>query len=167
LPEVSASTDNAKGDRLTAFRIKVRHQFDDLHPSDIFPAIFQPERTVALGDRFWQMDVLNTWSISRESYQRKILEFKFRGLAQQWQQETALLSRLDQKVLHPAYQQIIGIGAEVLPLIFLELEQQPNHWFWALKAITGANPIKPEHRGRVKLMAQDWLKWGRDHGYEW
>jgi hypothetical protein len=163
LPEVSATTDNAKGDRLTGFRIKVRHRFDDLHPSDIY----QAERTVALGDRSWQMDVLNTWSISRESYQRKILEFKFRSLAQQWQQETALLSRLDQKVLHPAYQQIIGIGAEVLPLIFLELEQQPNHWFWALKAITGANPIKPEHRGRVKLMAQDWLKWGRDHGYEW
>jgi hypothetical protein len=161
LPEVSASTNNASGDRLAGFRIKVRHRFDDLHPSEIY----QAERTVALGGRSWQMEVLKTWPNRAEHNQQKKIEVKFRSLAQQWQQETSLLSRLDQKILHPAYQQIIGIGAEVLPLIFLELEQQPNHWFWALKAITGANPIKPEHRGRVKLMAQDWLKWGRDHGY--
>lgn len=76
-----------------------------------------------------------------------------------------MLSALSQKVIHPAYQRIIGMGEQVVPLLLQELERQPNHWFWALKAITGASPIKPEHRGRISQMAQDWLEWGRDHGY--
>jgi hypothetical protein len=39
-------------------------------------------------------------------------------------------------VTHPAYQQIIGLGKEALPLLFGELRRAPDHWFWALRAIT-------------------------------
>lgn len=42
--------------------------------------------------------------------------------------------------MHPAYQRIIGLGPEVAPLLLRELERQPDHWFWALKALTGADP---------------------------
>ncbi|MEO1395544.1 MAG: hypothetical protein AAFV90_21790 [Cyanobacteria bacterium J06634_5] len=94
-------------------------------------------------------------------------ERQFNQLAQEWRANTALLSDLSKKSMHPAYQRIIGMGQEVLPLLLKELERRPGHWFWALGAITGANPVKPENRGRMKRMAQDWLEWGRDHGYQW
>lgn len=76
-----------------------------------------------------------------------------------------MLSILSKKVIHPAYQRIIGMGDKAIPLLMRELKREPNHWFWALRAITGANPVKPENRGRVKRMAQDWLDWGHEHDY--
>ena len=44
-------------------------------------------------------------------------------------------------------------GAAAVPLILRELERSIDHWFWALGAITGANPIVEEHRGRLGLIA--------------
>lgn len=95
------------------------------------------------------------------------VEAKFHQLASRWRDEVSSLSSLTQISLHPAYQQIIGLGPAVIPLLLRELEQRPDHWFWALKAITGEDPVKPEHRGRLRQMAEDWLRWGREHGYAW
>ncbi|MEG3848501.1 hypothetical protein QT971_14170 [Microcoleus sp. herbarium19] len=78
-----------------------------------------------------------------------------------------MLSLVAQKSMHAAYQRIIGMGPAVVPLILRDLEQKPDHWFWALRAITGDNPVKPEQRGRMKLMTQAWIEWGKEHGYEW
>jgi hypothetical protein len=67
--------------------------------------------------------------------------------------------------MDPAYQQIIGMGPAVLPLLLDELAREPDHWFWALWAITGSDPVPSESRGKVGEMAQAWLKWGQEHGY--
>lgn len=90
---------------------------------------------------------------------------RFNSLAETWRKECAHLSSIREMVLHPAYQQIVGMGPAALPLIFAELEREPNHWFWALRAITGEDPVLPEHRGNVRLMAEDWLHWGRTRGF--
>lgn len=90
----------------------------------------------------------------------------FSELANQWRRETGHMSIMSDMILHPAYQRIIGMGIDVVPLILRELSQEPGHWFWALKSITGANPVKPEDKGRVKKMAEAWLDWGRQHGYK-
>ncbi|MEG3863286.1 hypothetical protein [Microcoleus sp. herbarium12] len=79
-----------------------------------------------------------------------------------------MLSLVAQKSMHAAYQRIIGMGPAVVPLILRDLEQKPDHWFWALRAITGDNPVaKPEKCDRMKLMTQAWIEWGKEHGYEW
>jgi hypothetical protein len=65
--------------------------------------------------------------------------------------------------MHPAYQQIIGMGVDALPLILRELEREPDHWFWALEAITGENPVPPTDRGRLNEMARAWLRWASEH----
>jgi hypothetical protein len=88
---------------------------------------------------------------------------RFRALASLWEEETAPLSSITQKAIHPAYQEIIGLGRDVLPLILRELQQRPAQWFWALRAITGENPVKPEQQGRVREMASAWVQWGLDH----
>jgi hypothetical protein len=66
---------------------------------------------------------------------------------------------------HPAYQEIVAMGQEVVPLLLRDLEQEPDHWFAALGAITGAQPVPPEDRGDIEKMAAAWLRWGKDHGY--
>jgi hypothetical protein len=114
--------------------------------------------------RFKQTTYLHRANLSRlEAIQ---LEKTFFELANQWRRETNHMSLMSDIILHPAYQRIIGMGLNVVPLILRELSKEPDHWFWALRSITGANPIKPEDRGRLKKMAEAWLDWGRQHGYK-
>ena len=95
------------------------------------------------------------------------LEERFLELAAQWRTDTRFLSSMTQMALHPAYQQILGMGPQVVPLLLRELDRNPDHWFWALTAITGADPIKPEDRGHLRKMSEAWLQWGREHGFAW
>jgi hypothetical protein len=95
------------------------------------------------------------------------IETRFLELAEQWRRETGMMSLVTKMSMHPAYQRIIGMGQPVVPLILRELEQEPDHWFWALQAITGANPVQPEQRGRLTQMAAAWIQWGRENGYRW
>jgi hypothetical protein len=88
----------------------------------------------------------------------------FQELAKRWRAETLYLSSSTEIAMHPAYQRIIGLGPAVLPLILAELERQPDHWFWALHALTGADPVPPEGRGKLPIMTRAWLEWGRENG---
>jgi hypothetical protein len=70
----------------------------------------------------------------------------------------------------PNYLRIIGMGITALPFIFRQLQNEldsgePDHWFVALWSITGINPIAPEHRGLIREMAKDWIKWGEQVGH--
>jgi hypothetical protein len=90
---------------------------------------------------------------------------RFFRLKQEWEEVTAMLSSITEIATHPAYQQIIGMGSIAIPFIMRELENRPTHWFWALKSITGEDPVPPEKRGRIGDMAKAWLSWGREHDY--
>ena len=56
------------------------------------------------------------------------------------------------------------MGHPALPLILKELERETDHWFWALEAISGENPVPAEQVGQVEKMAQAWIEWGRQQG---
>ena len=90
---------------------------------------------------------------------------KFYNLKSKWEDETAMLSSTTAISMHPAYQQIIGMGPVAIPLILSEMKNNPGHWFWALKSITGEDPVLPEQRGRIKEMTEAWLSWGMEQGY--
>jgi hypothetical protein len=92
-------------------------------------------------------------------------EGEFVRLVEEWQAETRHLSSAEQIASHPAYQRIIGMGAPVVPLILQELKRRPALWFRALHAITGANPVGEADRGRLPIMAEAWIRWGREQGY--
>jgi hypothetical protein len=94
-------------------------------------------------------------------------EHKFRRLADEWRQGTRYTSSGTEVVTNSAYQRIIGMGREVLPILFRELETAPDDWFWALYMITEENPVKPEDAGDIEKMAAAWLAWARDHRYQW
>ena len=90
---------------------------------------------------------------------------RFNHLKAEWDENTSMLSSITEIAMHPAYQQIIGMGPSAIPLILQTMKTEPGHWFWALKSITGEDPVLPEHRGRIKEMTEDWLNWGRRQPY--
>jgi hypothetical protein len=91
----------------------------------------------------------------------KALEKRFRVLAQQWKSDCAFLSSTSAMAAHPAYLAIIELGHPVVPLILQDLEKEQVHWFEALKAITGEDPVSPGDWGNIPAMTSDWLAWGR------
>ncbi len=93
-----------------------------------------------------------------------ILE-KFNNLKLSWQKDTGHAGFVAEIALHPAYQEIIGMGKPVIPMILNELRKEPHHWFWALSSISGDNPIRPEQRGIMREMINAWLEWGKEKGY--
>lgn len=91
------------------------------------------------------------------------LAIQFDELAEQWKRETALLSNLQKKAIHPAYQRIIGLGPRAIPHILGELKRTRGHWLWALNAITGEDPAPS---GATFSEAVDaWFEWGKTNGY--
>jgi hypothetical protein len=95
---------------------------------------------------------------------------KFQSLVEQWRNERGARSSITETVMMPAYQKIIGMGMTALPLILAQLRSEgdePDQWFWALKAITEANPVKPEDQGNFQKMAQAWLQWAEQEIHAW
>jgi hypothetical protein len=89
---------------------------------------------------------------------------KFSRLKKEWIRGTARLSVLSQIVLHPAYQQIIAIGPEAIPLILRSLADETDHWFWALKVLNDGVDVA-EGTETMAGAAQAWLAWGREKGH--
>ena len=95
------------------------------------------------------------------------LKSTFDELALRWTEETKAISAIEEMAMHPSYQRIIGMGPAVIPHIMRALEQRPDNWFWALRAITGADPVPPDQRGRTREMAQAWIVWARENHIDW
>jgi hypothetical protein len=89
---------------------------------------------------------------------------RFQILADRWRQSTRAFSSIHAMVANPAYLEIVGMGRPALPLILSELRRQPDHWFSALVAISGENPVRDTDAGDVRRMTASWLDWGRSRG---
>jgi len=85
-----------------------------------------------------------------------------------WREETAYVSSTTVISGHPAYCELIALGPVALPFLFRDLEQTGDgHLSKVLTAITGARPIPAEERGQVRKIAETWLRWARENGYQW
>lgn len=108
------------------------------------------------------------WSLPRPltpppgTRSRVELEVRFENLADEWEAATAFESVVTRQAIHPAYQRIIGMGEDVVPLILRRLRREPLQWFWALTAITGQDPA--EGTATADAAAEAWLDWGRAQG---
>ncbi len=85
-------------------------------------------------------------------------------MAAEWKSQAEFLASPTKIAELPAYQAIIAVGSAAVPLILGELRREPDHWFVALKRITGADPVPEDARGDIDRMAQAWLDWGHTHG---
>lgn len=89
---------------------------------------------------------------------------RFDTYAEEWTAQTSHLSVLGRRLMHPSYQKIIGLGRDALPLILSRLLSRPDHWFWALRSISGEDPVRPEDVGTFDAMRDAWIRWGRKRG---
>jgi hypothetical protein len=90
------------------------------------------------------------------------VETTFKHSAERWRNETAAISSVTARAMHPAYQRIIGLGPAVIPMILRELRSRPDHWFWALNAITGEQPVA--EGANFSDAVATWLAWGNERG---
>jgi hypothetical protein len=91
-------------------------------------------------------------------------EDEFNTLVEEWRRDTELVAFVERKAMHWAYQRILGMGDDAVPLMLRRLveEAEPDHWFWALSAITGEDPAA----GTTTLddASDRWIAWGRGRG---
>lgn len=92
------------------------------------------------------------------------LQERFQQLRDDWKTRSRYMSNSAQSAMLWPYQQIIGMGPAVVPLILAELRRETDHWFWALEAITGENPVSAQSAGQVGEMAKAWIEWGQRKG---
>jgi hypothetical protein len=95
------------------------------------------------------------------------VEQKFRALAEEWYMDTMPLSSYVEKILHPAYQKILVLGTDAVPFIMDEIRDMPNDWFWALRMLTDADPVRSEEAGNMQIMTSAWLHWWEHEGRTW
>lgn len=93
------------------------------------------------------------------------LRHRFNRLADTWQKETLLSSNIGLIQSNPSYLGIIAMGKDSLPYIFERMRHNPDHWFIALNAITGVNPVQEADRGDVEAMTESWLRWAKKNAY--
>lgn len=89
---------------------------------------------------------------------------RFQSLAAEWKRKSRYMSNTAQTAILPSYQRIIGMGMDAVPFILKELEREPDQWFWALEAITEADLVPVEAKGKVAHMANAWIDWGKQRG---
>ncbi|GEM_PF-1126012 len=89
---------------------------------------------------------------------------EFENLVKVWKKATSHFSFIRQKIVHPAYLRIIGMGEKAIPLILEELQTSPSaSWFPALAAISG-NDAALEAKSLDEAV-QRWLDWGKQQSY--
>jgi hypothetical protein len=132
-----------------------------------YPVIEEAQRPAALGTdaRYISQKLYGSHLIfmghsvfASQLYKRR-LDRKFNMLKTVWENDTLFSSSITEVTNHPAYHSVIKLGKEVVPLIIEDLQTTNNHWFYALEILTGENPIRPNHRGNIELMKNDWVEW--------
>ena len=66
----------------------------------------------------------------------------------------------------PIQEALLDIQVTLPPDVKLETLKKFHEGIEALVAITGEQPVPPQHAGNIEAMRQDWLQWGREHGYD-
>src|SRR5687768_4277583 len=107
---------------------------------------------------------MSTLTAPAQLADRLLTAERFHRLAAEWKQQAGYLSDSRRMAILRPYQEIIGMGLPVVPLILEELRREPHHWFWALEAITGENPVPADVRGDMRRIREAWLEWGRRQG---
>jgi len=85
------------------------------------------------------------------------LQRAFSEQVERWKAETRHWSSVTKMIAHPSYLRIIGLNEPVVPLLIRELDERPDHWFAALEAITGENPVPVDATFDQAVTA--WVEW--------
>jgi len=139
--------------------------------SALYPPIQEYQRPIAVSYEasFVRMNIETCHSIFMgqsvfaNNLFKQQLKKRFDFFKEVWKSETLFSSSISEIINNTAYRSIIGLGQGVIPFIIEDLTLNDNHWFYALEALTGNNPIKESHKGFVPLMKNDWIEWAEQN----
>lgn len=83
---------------------------------------------------------------------------KFNAMVKKWRLETAVLSSIEEKVNHKAFQEILKMGRVAVPLIVEELRRKPDFLFLALASLAPESDVV-SFRGSPSETVSAWLRW--------
>ena len=175
MPTTSTTiTEQERAKRAQALVAAAGHlRLEDLHLDEELMRILQRHADGEIGDeelcaavdelnhrRLGPMASSGNGSPPSEGAEEQVrVQATFDDLVKKWRRETRHLSTVSKMVLNHNYLRIIGLGDKAVPLLLRELEVRPNHWFTALSAITGENPVgEPSNFEEAR---HSWLNWGR------
>jgi hypothetical protein len=105
----------------------------------------------------------------RQSHEA-LVRARFNDLVGQWRKEIGYKSSLRKIVFNRAYLAIVLMAVDddkhrklVTRFVLEELRDKGGHWFWALQAITGANPA--QFGDSFNAVRDAWIGWGKRDGY--
>ncbi len=103
----------------------------------------------------------NTKMLSSDS-----IESVFESLKNSWVRSTRFKNSLSEINDDKSLLSIIDLGPIVVPMILKDLRDSPKHWFYALRVLTGSNPIKKNEAGNLVKMQTAWLSWAAKKGID-
>jgi hypothetical protein len=177
VPQIQALRKQAasKDEELSLYMLHVSSSGRTRHAAKLLAGSFIRKRSVSILESSFVLlkKAIHIWAHENAIFITKVeaqdtsghVHKVFKQLVEKWKEETATVSSFTQLVLNQNYQNIIGLGPDVVPLLLRELRHNPDHWFWALASITRENPVRDEDAGDVELMAKAWLQWGKTKGY--
>lgn len=90
----------------------------------------------------------------------------FEIYSRKWLAATEYTSSSRQMRRSEGFSELLAMGNRLVPLVLERLDREPYpQWFILLRDVSGADPVSPQHKGLVHLMAEDWLAWGRQHNF--
>lgn len=110
-------------------------------------------------------EFLGLGSLQDFSNAQEEIERRFLALSIIWKSTSTPSSSVESLTSHPAYLQVIALGVAAIPAILADLARSPDHWFVALEAITGHDPVLDHERGDITAMANSWISWGVFNGF--
>jgi hypothetical protein len=88
---------------------------------------------------------------------------RFLEQAKKLQKETQHFSSPSQRMMHPSYQAILGMGnehpQEIIRLMIEDMQQNRTPWFWALSYLAQDNPVSQSDAGKTDKMIKAWVDW--------
>lgn len=88
---------------------------------------------------------------------------RFHRLRVEWENETGHLSFLEQRIKHPAFLKIIGMGEKAIPYLINDLRQRKHrrYWLFVLNQIVDEsnNPTQRSDKGNLEALSQLWIDW--------
>jgi hypothetical protein len=91
------------------------------------------------------------------------VEAVFNRLYTQWREREKFNSFIGASS-DTGYEEMVQLGPAVVPYMIDRLKREAAHLFVALNRITGVDPVKKEHAGNTKKMAEDWIQWWEETG---
>jgi hypothetical protein len=113
----------------------------------------------------------SNWQISETNPEQMVATNSIKALFnyyyEEWEEETKYQSSTDVIASSSFFNEIVALGKDAVPYIIEVLRDSPSFLIIALYKITGENPVKPDHRGRIKEMAGDWIEWWDKESSAW